>query len=254
MNYPRYSEYKDSGVEWLGEVPGHWEVCRLKFLLSFPLQYGANESAELDDPELPRYIRITDIDENGNLREDTFKSLPEEIAKPYLLDDGDLLLARSGATVGKTFLYRKEWGRAAYAGYLIRARFDGKRFSARLAAYVTQSYEYWDWLKSSVIQATIQNVSAEKYANFVLPIPPENEQDEIILFLDRETARIDALIECLGGRASAGAADSKSAIGLLIEYRSALITHAVTGKIDVRHAAAAEGGATGAKAAAGVYP
>ena len=54
---------KDSGVEWIGQVPEHWEVMRLKFMLSEKLKYGANESAELDDPEQPRYIRITDIDE-----------------------------------------------------------------------------------------------------------------------------------------------------------------------------------------------
>ncbi len=122
-----YPQYKDSGVEWLGEIPAHWEVLRLKFLISQPLQYGANEAAELTDPDLPRYIRITDIRDDGSLRDETFKSLPEDIARPYLLDEGDLLFARSGATVGKTFRYKPSWGAAAYAGYLIRARFKKER-------------------------------------------------------------------------------------------------------------------------------
>src|SRR5258706_15719366 len=91
-----YPVYKDSGVEWLGEIPAHWEVKRLKFVALEPLKYGANEPAELDDISLPRYIRITDIDEEGSLRSDTFRSLPEEVAKPYLLKSGDLLFARSG--------------------------------------------------------------------------------------------------------------------------------------------------------------
>ena len=65
---------KNSGVEWLGDVPAHWDIKRLKFMLSEKLKYGANESAESDDPEQPRYIRITDIDEQGNLKDDTFKS------------------------------------------------------------------------------------------------------------------------------------------------------------------------------------
>ena len=214
---------KDSGVEWLGQIPAHWVARRLKFLLSLPLQYGANESAELDDPELPRYVRITDIDEEGNLRDETFKSLPVEVAEPYLLEDEDLLLARSGATVGKTFLYQKEWGKAAYAGYLIRARFDKKKMFARFATYVTQSRGYWEWLTASFIQATIQNVSAEKYANFVMPVPPSEEQLNIVAFLDGATARLDAL------RAQVNAAIDK-----LKEYRAALIAAAVTGKIDVR--------------------
>ena len=103
---------KPSGIDWLGEVPAHWEVKRLKFILAAPLKYGANEPAELNDPSLPRYVRITDIDENDGLREETFKSLPVEVAAEYLLREGDLLFARSGATAGKTFLYRMSWGLA----------------------------------------------------------------------------------------------------------------------------------------------
>ncbi len=92
-----YPAYKPSGVEWLGDVPEHWEVKRLKHILSQPLQYGANESADLDDPDLPRYVRFTDVHEDGSLRNDTFRSLPVEVAKPFFLEDGDLLFARSGA-------------------------------------------------------------------------------------------------------------------------------------------------------------
>ena len=110
---------KDSGVEWLGEIPAHWDVRRLKLLLQEPLHYGANEPAELMDPYLPRYIRITDVSEDGRLREETFRSIPEDVARPHLLQDGDLLFARSGATVGKTFRFEPSWGRAAHAGYLI---------------------------------------------------------------------------------------------------------------------------------------
>ena len=79
---------------------------RLRFVLSTPLKYGANEIAELEDPNMPRYVRITDIEENDSLRDETYKSLPEEIASEYLLREGDILFARSGATAGKTFLYK----------------------------------------------------------------------------------------------------------------------------------------------------
>ncbi len=212
-----YPAYKDSGIEWLGKVPETWHTLRFKYLLSEPLKYGANEVAELDDPGLPRYVRITDVNEDGTLREETFKSLPEDIAKPYLLRDGDLLFARSGATVGKTFYYQNSWGRAAYAGYLIRGRLASNKMMAKFAAYFAQSRNYWDWLGSSVIQATIQNVSAEKYAGLVLGIPTSDEQRVIVAYLDRETARIDQLI-----------AKKERQIELLQEKRSALISHAVT--------------------------
>jgi len=216
-----YPTYRDSGVEWLGMIPADWNGKRLKYLISKPLKYGANEAAELDDPDLPRFIRITDINEDGSLRDETFKSLPQEIAEEYLLQNGDMLFARSGATAGKTFLYFETWGRAAFAGYLIRARFNHNLLNPRLAWYFTQSNIYWDWLMSSFIQATIQNVSAEKYANLLIPIPRREEQQNIIAFLDRETAKIDALV-----------AKKERLIELLQEKRTALITRAVTKGLD----------------------
>ena len=94
---------KSSGVEWLGEVPDHWNVRPFRRILHEPLKYGANEAAQLDDPNLPRFIRITDIDDGGYLRAETLRSLPFDVAEPYLLERGDLLFARSG-TVGRTFL------------------------------------------------------------------------------------------------------------------------------------------------------
>jgi len=214
---------KDSGVEWLGEIPAHWEVKRLKFLMTEPLKYGANEAAELTDPELPRYIRITDIRDDGILRDDTFRSIPEDVAAPYLLSEGDLLFARSGATVGKTFRYEPSWGRAAHAGYLIRARLDERRADSRFVLYFTQSEAYWDWLLSSFIQATIQNVSAERYASLLIPLPPLREQELIVERLQAAVVQLEDLV-----------AKVREAIDRLKELRTALISAAVTGKIDVR--------------------
>ena len=222
-----HTRFKDSGIDWLGEVPEGWEVKRLRRILKESLQYGANEPAEQDDPKQPRYVRITDIDEDGNLRPETFKSLPLSIAEPYILKKGDLLFARSGATSGKTFLYRDDWGICAYAGYLIRARLGSPYANPRFVKYFTTSTSYWQWLSSVFIQATIQNVSAEKYADMPLPIPPLPEQTAIALYLDRETSKIDRLVEKV-----------EAAVGRLQEYRTALITAAVTGKIDVREAVA----------------
>jgi len=213
---------KDSGVKWLGEIPAHWVAKRLKFIISEPLKYGANEAAELTDPELPRYIRITDVNEDGSLREETFRSLPQDVADNYLLSDGDILLARSGATVGKSFIYKRSWGVAAYAGYLIRARM-AETMDPDFVYLFLQSSCYWQWLKSIFIQATIQNVSAEKYANLIIPVPPINEQLKVVSRLLVQLKKIDAQREQVS-----------LVIDRLIEYRSAAITNAVTGKIDVR--------------------
>lgn len=214
---------KPSGIPWLGDIPSHWEVLRLKHLLSEPLKYGANESAEFEDPSSPRFIRITDVDSNGYLHEETFKSLPYEIAKEFLLEEGDILFARSGATVGKNFLFKKEWGICAFAGYLIRARFNKSKVKSEYLKYFANSQQYWSWLTMSFIQATIQNVNAEKYGNMLIPIPVLKEQKNIVDNLDKETARIDVLIGKI-----------EFSIELLREYRASLISACVTGKIDVR--------------------
>jgi type I restriction enzyme S subunit len=79
-------------------------VKRLKFFKREQLMYGANEAADVGEPEWPRFIRITDIRDDGSLYNEDRRSLPPVVAAPYLLEDGDLLFARSGATVGKTFL------------------------------------------------------------------------------------------------------------------------------------------------------
>ena len=214
--YLAYAEYKDSGIEWLGKIPTRWDAKRLKFLVAEPLKYGANEAAELTDPDLPRYIRITDVKDDGNLRDETFRSLPEDIAKDYLLEEGDILLARSGATVGKTFIYELSWGKAAYAGYLIRARMSDE-VNSRFVYHFLQSNSYLEWVKSIFIQATIQNISAEKYANLWLPVPQIEEQRSIARFLDYKTAQIDALI-----------AKKETLLKKLAEKRTALISQAVT--------------------------
>jgi len=214
--YKCYPAYKDSGAEWLGQVPETWDALKLKRVLTEPLAYGANESAELTDRDLPRYIRIKDIREDGTLRDDTFRSISQDVASPYLLKEGDLLFARSGATVGKTIRYDQSWGPAAHAGYLIRARLN-ESVASRYVYYFTKSTSYQDWLRANFIQATIQNVSAERYSDLVIPVPPISQQAGIVNFLDERTARIDELI-----------AKKERLIELLEETRSALVARAVT--------------------------
>ncbi|MGJ1288546.1 restriction endonuclease subunit S [Sphingobacterium multivorum] len=115
---------KYSGIDWIGEIPKHWEVKRLKNVLNNKLKYGANESGIEYDKNLPRYIRISDFDYGGNLRESKKLSLPVNVAADYYLKDGDLLFARSGATVGKAYQFKlglSDDKHYCFAGYLIKA-------------------------------------------------------------------------------------------------------------------------------------
>lgn len=211
-----------SDIEWLGEIPAHWEVKRLKFVTSAPLSYGANATAEFDEPAWPRFVRITDVDELGRLRDETFRSLPPEVAKGYLLQPSDILLARSGATVGKSFIYKESWGIACYAGYLIRARISAK-YDARFFYWFLNSKHYWEWVQSTFIQSTIQNISAERYANLQVPHPTDRiEQQRIVDFIESTCAELDGHVEKV-----------MCSVERLQEYRSALITAAVTGQLEV---------------------
>lgn len=189
---------------------------RLKFAAREPLKYGANAAAEFDEPRWPRFVRITDVNSNGTLRDETFRSLPPEIAEPFRLDVGDILLARSGATVGKSFIYDEQWGEACFAGYLIRFR-TGAGYEPKFIYWWLQSSEYWSAIDSNLVQATIQNVSADRYGNFEIPVFPIGTQRRIARFLDEKTARIDALIE-----------KKQALLERLAKKRQALITRAVT--------------------------
>lgn len=210
---------KPSGIDWLGDIPAHWEVKRLKFLVTRSLRYGANAPAEWDVSEWPRFVRITDVDSNGSLRPETFRSLPPEIGNEFLLDEGDILLARSGATVGKSFIYRSDWGVACFAGYLIQARIINDHAPQFIYQYMNCD-AFWSWVSANFIQSTIQNISAERYSNLWIPCPPLKEQTEIL----RSNA------ECLDIIKNQVKYIEES-ITSLLEYRSALITAAVTGQI-----------------------
>ncbi|MCC6599821.1 MAG: restriction endonuclease subunit S [Crocinitomicaceae bacterium] len=214
---------KDSGVEWLGEVPEGWEVRRIKFLITGRLKYGANEPGGNFIPNAPRYIRITDFDSSGNLRDDTFCSLDLTLANPYLLKEGDILFARSGGTVGKTFQFKNYKGLACYAGYLIKAEPNIEKITSDYLFVFTNSGVYNQWKNFIFNKATIENIGADKYSNLPVILPPLHEQQEIVSYIESETSTITATI-----------ANIEKEIGLVEEYKTALIAEAVTGKIDVR--------------------
>ena len=207
-----------SGIDRIGDIPKGWKVMPLKWLLKKPLQYGANESGVLYEESLPRYVRITDILDN-NLREDLQKlSLTEEQAKGYILENNDILFARSGGTVGKAFIFKEIYGRCAFAGYLIRAQI-ASTCSSEYIYYYTQSQSYDEWKKQIFIQATIQNIGADRYSTLEVPVPSLDEQLAIVSYLDSECGEIDKLI-----------ATKRQKIETLKEYKKSVIYEAVTGK------------------------
>lgn len=212
---------KDSGVQWLGEIPEHWNISKIKYCISEPLKYGANEAAVDENINDPRYIRITDFGHDGELKNTSFKSLPYGTAKDYLLSENDILLARSGGTVGKSF-YFSGGIKACFAGYLIKLRSDITKCVPNFMYLFLNSNSYWEQITSGQIKATIQNVSGEKYSNFDLALPPIDEQIQIEKMVNKKLYQFDSLINNI-----------QNSNTLLAEKKQSLISHAVTGKIKV---------------------
>lgn len=212
---------KDSGIEWIGEIESQFEIYKLKYLLRNRLSYGANEAGIPFDESLPRYIRITDIAINGGLKDKDKLSLENAAAADYLLSDGDILFARSGATVGKAFIYKKEYGKASFAGYLIKASVNDQ-VMPQYIFYYTQSSIYEEWKKQIFIQSTIQNIGADRYANLPIILPNLDIQKQIVSYLDIKCAKIDNLIS-----------KKEQYLTEIENYKKSLIYEYVTGKKEV---------------------
>ena len=215
------AEMKDSGIEWIGKIPKNWIVSRLKYELETSMKYGASEAGVEYSDDLPRYIRITDITNNNRLKTEGKVSLTEKQANGYMLEKDTVLFARSGGTVGKTFLYKPKYGKAAFVGYLISAIPDKKKMQAEWLYYYSLSNAYWDWANQIFTQATIQNIGADKYSNLPIPIPSIDIQNAIVNYLDKKCAEIDTLYS-----------DIEKQIHILEEYKKSIITEAVTRGLD----------------------
>lgn len=214
---------KDSGIEWIGKIAETHTIFRLKYLLDSPMQYGANESGDKFIEDSVRYIRITDITADGKLKNDENNQyLPLDTADGYILKDKDVLFARSGGTVGKSFLYQEDYGTSAFAGYLIKAECDQSALLPEYLIYYSQSSLYELWKNMIFIQATIQNIGANKYSNMEIPVPSIDEQATIVEYLEGKCAQIDRLI-----------AIKQAKIEKLEQYKRSLIYEYVTGKREV---------------------
>jgi type I restriction enzyme S subunit len=221
MGYKRYEKYKDSGVEWIGEIPEHWNITRVKYICSESAIYGLNETADNYEDDGVRLIRTTDINEFGNLdNKISGVFISEEKAKGYILRSGDILVSRGGSLGLSLYFDEKKYGKCSYASYLVKFRTN--RFNhPRYLFYFTKSESFYHQIQTALVSSTISNFNGQKYANMKLPLPSYYEQIAIANFLDQKTAEIDSLI-----------ADKEKLIQLLQEKRQAIISEAVTKGLD----------------------
>lgn len=137
-----------------------------------------------------RYLRITDITEWGELNDDIVAADIDSDIKQKPLAEGDILFARTGATVGKTLIYRKDFGDCLFAGYLIRYRLDHERILPRYMFYVTHSDIYYKWVAQKQKVAAQPNISAKLYNQYPIAYPSVEEQKVIISDLDHIFSKV----------------------------------------------------------------
>ncbi|MBD3237904.1 MAG: hypothetical protein GF330_14490 [Candidatus Eisenbacteria bacterium] len=213
---------KDSGVEWLGEIPEHWEVAPI--YARYEVALGKMLDAKRVSGAHPgRYVRNVDVQwDRVNTRNLPQMDFAPSERQRYSLRHGDLLVCEGGE-VGRTAVWRGEAEECFYQKAIHRVRPRSGADMPRFLFYVMYATAKRGVFAAGGNPNTIDHLTAVQLRHYRFAFPPGDEQKEVAAFLDRETARLDSLITKI-----------RSAIALLKEYRTALISAAVTGKIDVR--------------------
>jgi len=146
-------------------------------------EYGAQSASSAYDPTRPRYVRITDINDDGTLNDDVVSSANFDDDEQYKLEYGDFMFARMGATVGKTYAFIE--GNQIFAGYLIRYRLNPELINPRYLFWYTRLDEYWNWVKLNQSGAAQPGINAKKYGSLQIPLPPIEEQNAFATFVEQ---------------------------------------------------------------------
>lgn len=221
-HYKPYPVYKDSGVEWLGRVPEHWEVRAIKHIVSTPITDGPHETPEFLDDGVPfvsaEAVSAGKVDFE-KIRGFISREDHERYSQKYCPQRDDIFMIKSGATTGVTAIVDTDeefniWSPLA----VIRC---GELSTPYFVLNFMRSRSFQEAVTLSWSYGTQQNIGMGVIGNLAVTVPPQVEQQVIAAHLDRETARIDALIE-----------KKTRFIELLREKRQAIITHAVTKGLD----------------------
>ena len=175
---------KDYKPTLIGVIPNDWKVMSLGDVSIMKGEYGINAAAVNYSTDLPTYLRITDIDEGGNFLSLDKKSVNDESSNKFILENNDLVFARTGATVGKTYLHNKSKdGELVYAGFLIRFRVNEDIILPYFLKSFTTSKPYWDWVSQVSMRSGQPGINSQEYCSLKLPIPPLKEQTKIAQIL-----------------------------------------------------------------------
>ena len=218
---------RDSGIEWLGEIPAHWEVRRLKFAARATTGF-AFSSADFVNEGIP-LLRIGDITFDGRIDLSHAKYLPADFLKTYadvMVHGGDIVMAMTGATIGKAG--RHQGKVPALLNQRVCMFHAGSGTAPSYLWYLLNAQFYSDHVLLIAFGGAQPNISDAELLDCRVPRPPVHEQAEIVNYVEAQLTKIWAMRSKV-----------EEAIITLHEYRGALITAAVTGKINLRDEAVA---------------
>ncbi|WP_083004139.1 restriction endonuclease subunit S [Halomonas sp. GT] len=221
MSYPAYSEYKDSGVDWLREVPVHWAISALSRVLKCPVTDGPHSTPVFVDEGVP-FLSVDGI-QDGELFFDSCRYISTEDHKEFSkkasprIDD---ILMGKAASVGKIARVKTDVEFSIWSP-LALIRIDQLKALPEFCEYALKAEESQYQISQKSNSNTQLNIGMKDIPKLRVCFPPLDEQNLIAIFLDHETARIDALVE-----------EQQRLIALLKEKRQAVISHAVTKGLD----------------------
>ena len=179
------------------EFSGEWEKCKLGDIAT-GFDYGMNAAAKPFDGE-NKYIRITDIDEASSTYIDKDIVSPDgTLTENYLVNDRDILLARTGASTGKSYLYRKSDGKLYYAGFLIRANVT--KHNPYFVFSQLHTHRYWSWVSIMSARSGQPGINSQEYSSFPVYVTSLREEEKIsalLSIIDERIATQNKIIEDL---------------------------------------------------------
>ena len=221
---------KESGVEWLGEIPAHWDVRTLKSLSD--LQTGLTLGKRYDGEAMTTrpYLRVANVQDGYLVLDDIAEvEVPVRDVARFELRMGDVLMTEGGDfdKLGRGHVWKEQLARCLHQNHIFAVRPRRNALTSHFLALVMSSAYGRAYFTATSKQSTnLASTNSTKLRNLPIPLPGLDDQVEITRWTDLESTRIDALITKI-----------REAIDHLKEFRTALISAAVTGKIDVREAA-----------------
>ena len=182
----------------IGIIPEDWTLAKLSEYLKSKPKYGIGAAAVPYDDNKLTYLRITDISDDGHFVNKNKASINSLYASEYILIEHDIVVARTGASVGKSYLYNTKDGVLVYAGFLIRLNPNIQVLNSTFLKYILQTNYYWNWVRENSMRSGQPGINSQQLQTLIFAIPNIKEQTAIanaLSDMDALIAQTEKIIE-----------------------------------------------------------